>query len=88
VSQNDYFLRSINIRCRIAARTAARQTNSSGALCLRREHVVKVACLEENLAAADVELTAADLREIDAAASKIQVNGQRLPDAVLKFTNG
>jgi aryl-alcohol dehydrogenase-like predicted oxidoreductase len=48
----------------------------------------KVARLEENLAAADVELTSADLREIDEAASKIQVHGERLPEAVLKFTNG
>jgi aryl-alcohol dehydrogenase-like predicted oxidoreductase len=48
----------------------------------------KVARLEENLAAADVELTSADLREIDEAASKIQVRGARLPEAVLKFTNG
>jgi aryl-alcohol dehydrogenase-like predicted oxidoreductase len=48
----------------------------------------KVARLEENLAAADVELTSADLREIDEAASKIQVQGERLPEAVLKFTNG
>ena len=48
----------------------------------------KVARLEENLAAADVELTSNDLREIDAAASKIKVQGDRLPEAVLKFTNG
>jgi len=48
----------------------------------------KVARLEENLAAADVELTAADLREIDEAASKIEVQGKRLPEAVLNFTNG
>ena len=48
----------------------------------------KVARLEENLAAADVELTSGDLREIDEAASKIQVQGARLPEAVLKFTNG
>src|SRR6266567_2925739 len=48
----------------------------------------KVARLEENLAAADVELTADDLREIEAAASSIPVRGERLPDAVLKFTNG
>jgi aryl-alcohol dehydrogenase-like predicted oxidoreductase len=48
----------------------------------------KVARLEENLAAADVELTSADLREMDEAASKIQIQGERLPEAVLKFTNG
>ncbi len=44
--------------------------------------------LEENLAAADVELTSADLREIDEAASRIAIQGERLPEAVLKFTNG
>jgi aryl-alcohol dehydrogenase-like predicted oxidoreductase len=44
--------------------------------------------LEENLAAVDVELTAADLREIGEAASRIPVRGERLPEASLKFTNG
>jgi aryl-alcohol dehydrogenase-like predicted oxidoreductase len=48
----------------------------------------KVSRLEENLASADVELSSNDLREIDEAASKIPVQGQRLPEAVLKFTNG
>src|SRR4029077_8069449 len=48
----------------------------------------KIARLEENLAAADVELTSTDVREIDEAASKIKVQGERLPEAVLKFTNG
>lgn len=48
----------------------------------------KVSRLEENIAAADVELTSADLREIDEAAARIEVQGERLPEAVLKFTNG
>lgn len=48
----------------------------------------KVERLEENLAAVNVELTTADLREIDEAASKIPVQGERLPEAVLKLTNG
>ena len=48
----------------------------------------KVSRLEENLAAADVELTSNDLREIDEAASEIPVKGERLPEAVLKFTSG
>lgn len=43
--------------------------------------------LDENLGAVNVELTAGDLREIDAAASKIEVKGARLPEAVLKFSN-
>jgi aryl-alcohol dehydrogenase-like predicted oxidoreductase len=42
--------------------------------------------LEENLGAASVELTDADLREIDDAASRITVQGARLPEAVLKLT--
>jgi aryl-alcohol dehydrogenase-like predicted oxidoreductase len=42
--------------------------------------------LEENIKAADVELTPEDLREIESAASKIQVQGARLPEAVLKMT--
>jgi len=44
--------------------------------------------LEENLGAASVELTGADLREIDDAASRITVRGARLPEEVLKLTNG
>ncbi len=47
----------------------------------------KLERLEENLGAASVELTDADLREIDDAASKITVQGARLPEAVLKLTN-
>src|SRR6266513_3407018 len=48
----------------------------------------KVERLEENLASVDVELTTADLRDIEEAASKIRVKGERLPEAVLKLTNG
>ena len=43
--------------------------------------------LEENLGAAEIALTAEDLREIGEAAAKIQVHGERLPEAVLKMTN-
>jgi aryl-alcohol dehydrogenase-like predicted oxidoreductase len=42
--------------------------------------------LDENLGAVAVELTAADLREIDAAASKIPLQGARLPDSSLAMT--
>jgi aryl-alcohol dehydrogenase-like predicted oxidoreductase len=48
----------------------------------------KIERLEENLGAVNVELTTADLRDIDEAASKIRVKGERLPEAVLKLTNG
>jgi aryl-alcohol dehydrogenase-like predicted oxidoreductase len=44
--------------------------------------------LEENLGAVNVDLTADDLREIEEAAAKIPVKGERLPEAVLKLTNG
>jgi aryl-alcohol dehydrogenase-like predicted oxidoreductase len=42
--------------------------------------------LEENLGAVDVDLTNADLAEINAEASKIQIQGERLPEAALKMT--
>jgi aryl-alcohol dehydrogenase-like predicted oxidoreductase len=42
--------------------------------------------LEENLGAVDLDLTADDLAEIDAEASKVEVQGERLPEAVLKMT--
>ena len=40
--------------------------------------------LEENLGAAGIELTPDDLREIEDAASKITIQGARLPEAVLE----
>lgn len=43
--------------------------------------------LSENLGAVDIELTPDDLREIDATASKIEVQGTRLPEAVLQYSN-
>jgi aryl-alcohol dehydrogenase-like predicted oxidoreductase len=42
--------------------------------------------LDENLGAASIELTAADLRNIDAAAAKITVQGARYPEALEKMT--
>jgi aryl-alcohol dehydrogenase-like predicted oxidoreductase len=42
--------------------------------------------LEENLGAARIELTPDDLREIEDAASKITIQGARLPEAVLKMS--
>jgi aryl-alcohol dehydrogenase-like predicted oxidoreductase len=42
--------------------------------------------LEENLGAVNVELTGDDLKQIDEAASKLQLEGARLPEAVLKMT--
>jgi aryl-alcohol dehydrogenase-like predicted oxidoreductase len=42
--------------------------------------------LEENLGAVEVELSADDLAEMNTAASKIEVQGERLPEAALKMT--
>jgi len=41
--------------------------------------------LEENLGALDIHLTADDLRDIDRAASQIEVQGARYPEALLKM---
>jgi aryl-alcohol dehydrogenase-like predicted oxidoreductase len=47
----------------------------------------KLERLEENIGSASIELSDADLREIDDAASRITVQGARLPEAVLKLTH-
>lgn len=46
----------------------------------------KLSRLEENMGAADVELTADDLGEIERAASQIKVQGARLPEHMLNLT--
>ena len=46
----------------------------------------KLARLEENLGAASIELTPADLREIDTAASQITVQGARYPEHLEQMT--
>jgi aryl-alcohol dehydrogenase-like predicted oxidoreductase len=46
----------------------------------------KLARLEENLGAAAVELTPDDLREIESAASKIDIRGARYPEHVERMT--
>jgi diketogulonate reductase-like aldo/keto reductase len=43
--------------------------------------------LEENLGAARVNLTVDDLREIDNAASKITVQGDRYPEQMQRLIN-
>ena len=45
----------------------------------------KLTRLQENVAATDVGLTPEDLREIDAALSKIQVAGDRYPPHLAKL---
>jgi len=47
----------------------------------------KLERLEENIGAASVDLTEPDVREINDGASRITVQGARLPEAVLKLTN-
>lgn len=44
--------------------------------------------LQENLGAANVELSAQDLQEIDEASVKLDLQGDRLPEAILAMTNG
>ena len=43
--------------------------------------------LEENLGAADVELTATDLRDIDLALSQVSIQGARYPEQMQKLVN-
>lgn len=46
----------------------------------------KVKRMEENIGAAEVTLSAADRKEIDGAVSKLALQGERLPEAMLKMT--
>ncbi len=46
----------------------------------------KVHRLEENIGSASVELTSEDLEEINTAASKIQIQGARLPESILRMS--
>ena len=42
--------------------------------------------LEENISAAEIELSAADLRQLDDGAAQLTPEGARLPDPILKLT--
>src|SRR5437764_6880144 len=46
----------------------------------------KIHRLEENIASAPVELTSDDLDEINSAASKIPIQGERLPESILRMS--
>lgn len=46
----------------------------------------KLSRLEENIRAANIELTPSDLQEIETAAAKIQVQGERYPDELDRMT--
>jgi aryl-alcohol dehydrogenase-like predicted oxidoreductase len=47
----------------------------------------KLQRLDENLAAADLALSAQDLRDIESAAAKIKIEGDRYPERLEKMTN-
>jgi aryl-alcohol dehydrogenase-like predicted oxidoreductase len=44
--------------------------------------------LEENLGSVGVDLTTDDLRDIETSFAKIPVEGARLPEQVLRYSNG
>jgi aryl-alcohol dehydrogenase-like predicted oxidoreductase len=46
----------------------------------------KLERVEENLGAANIVLTREDLAEMQSSASKISVQGARLPDAILQLS--
>jgi aryl-alcohol dehydrogenase-like predicted oxidoreductase len=46
----------------------------------------KLSRVEENMGGADVELTAADLRDIESAASSVKVMGARYPEHLDRLT--
>jgi aryl-alcohol dehydrogenase-like predicted oxidoreductase len=46
----------------------------------------KIHRLEENIGSVSVELTSGDLDEINAAASKIPIQGERLPESILRMS--
>jgi aryl-alcohol dehydrogenase-like predicted oxidoreductase len=79
----------------VAARKGAKATPAQIALAwllVQKPWIVpipgttKLHRLEENLGSTQVQLTVDDLREIDAAASRIELKGERLPEGALKMT--
>jgi aryl-alcohol dehydrogenase-like predicted oxidoreductase len=46
----------------------------------------KIHRLEENIGSASVELTSEDIKEINTAASKMPIQGERLPESILKMS--
>jgi aryl-alcohol dehydrogenase-like predicted oxidoreductase len=95
--QGDNFAKNLALVERIKQRAAAKRcTPSQLALAwtlARGEDIVPIPgtkrrkYLEENLAAADIELSAADLAEIDAVAPKGVAAGLRYPEAMMQFVN-
>ena len=54
--------------------------------CGKQDVIEYTARLDENLGAAELRLTAEDLRDIQSAASKITVQGDRYPEALERMT--
>jgi aryl-alcohol dehydrogenase-like predicted oxidoreductase len=83
----------VDLLRKIAERTKATPAQIALAWLLARKPWIvpipgtrKLERLDENVGAAAVELTSADLREIDGAASKITIQGARYPEALEKRT--
>jgi len=83
----------VDLLGKIAARKKATPAQLALAWLLARKRWIvpipgttKLHRLEENIGAAAIELTPADLREIDDAASKITVQGARYPEQLERMT--
>jgi len=83
------------LTCSVASASGRKQRplRSRWLGCSRKSHGIvpipgttKLNRLEENIGAVAVDLTADDLREIDAAASKIKVEGRSVPERLEKMT--
>jgi len=82
----------VDLLARIAGRLAATPAQVALAWLLAQQPWIvpipgtrKLSRLEENLAAADLELAAADLAEIETASAGIEVQGARYPDAMQRL---
>jgi len=82
----------VDMLARIAARKKATPAQIALAWLLAQKSWIvpipgtrKIERLEENIGAASIELTPNDLREIDAAASKIPVQGARYPESAQRM---
>ena len=85
----------VDLLARIAARKHATPAQIALAWLLAQKPWIvpipgtrKLERLEENIGAASVELTAADLKEIEDAAAKIEVQGERYPEELERMTRG
>ena len=78
---------------RRSARAPPRRRSRSAWLLARKPWIVPIPGttkrhrLDENLAAADLELTTDDLRDIDTAAAAITIHGARYPEHLEKMSN-